>query len=115
MAGANIGRLMSRLQKHDVIALGAPIFIHHFEAHPRYLPLTTAALSGVAQSERQGVTSVITLMELTVRPHQLGRPVDAVQVATSLARHATDFLSNDCRLARLQPLLDVIVLHDFLA
>jgi predicted nucleic acid-binding protein len=155
MGDADIAGLISRLQAHDVIGLDTAIFIYHFEAHPRYLPLTTAALSGVAQGERQGVTSVITLMELTVRPHQLERPAvaqhyeallshfphltmvdvdravarraaelrgryrvrpaDALQVATSLVHMATAFLTNDRRLARLQPLIDIILLDDFLA
>ncbi len=155
MGGADIDGLTSRLRAHDVIALDTAIFIYHFEAHPRYLSLTTAALSGVAQGERQGVTSVITLMELTVRPHQLERPAvaqhyeallshfphltmvdvdravarraaelraryrvrpaDALQVAASLVHDATAFLTNDRRLARLQSLIDVILLDDFLA
>ena len=154
MAGA-IGRLTASLQAHEIIGLDTSIFIYHFEAHPRYLPLTTLALSGVAQGDQQGVTSVITLMELTVRPHQLGRPAvaqhyeallshfpnllladvdrsvarraaalraryrvrpaDALQVAASLVHHATAFLTNDRGLARLNPLLDVILLDDFLA
>jgi len=155
MADADLGRLTARLQAHDVIGLDTSIFIYHFEAHPRYLPLTTAALTSIAQGERGAVTSVITLMELTVRPHQLERPVvarhyeallthfpnlllvdvdravarraaalraryrvrpaDALQVAASLVHHATAFLTNDRRLARLSPLLDVILLDDFLA
>ncbi len=154
MAGADLGRLTARLQAHDVIGLDTSIFIYHFEAHPRYLPLTTALLTGVAQGKPQAVTSVITLMELTVRPHQLERPAvaqhyeallhhfpnlllvdvdravarraaalraryrvrpaDALQIAASLVHHATAFLTNDRRLARLSPLLDVVLLDDFL-
>ena len=154
MADADIGRLRARLQAHNVIGLDTSVFIYHFEAHPRYLPLTTLVLTGVAQGERQGMTSVITLMELTVRPHQLGRPAvaqhyeallshfpnlllvdvdrsvarraaelrshyrvrpaDALQVAASLVYDATAFLTNDRRLARLHPLLEVVLLDDFL-
>ena len=155
MADADLGRLTARLQVHAIIGLDTSIFIYHFEAHPRYLPLTTAALTGIAQGERQAVTSVITLMELTVRPHQLERPAvarhyeallnhfpnlllvdvdravarwaaalraryrvrpaDALQVAAALVHHATAFLTNDRRLARFSPLLEVILLDDFLA
>jgi len=154
MADPDLGRLTTRLQAHEVIGLDTSIFVYHFGAHPRYLPLTTLALTGVAQGERLGVTSVITVMELTVRPHQLGRPAvaqhyeallshfpnlllvdvgrsaarwaaelrthyrvrpaNALQVATSLVHHATALLTNDRRLARLHPLLDVILLDDFL-
>ena len=155
MAAPDLRRLTARLETHDVISLDTSIFIYHFEAHPRYLPLTTLALMGIAQGDRQGVTSIITLMELTVRPHQLGRPgvarhyealishfpnlllvdvdrsvarraavlrardrvrpADALQVAASLVHNATAFLTNDRHLARLQPLLEVILLDDFLA
>ena len=85
MGDADIERLTSRLQAHDVIGLDTSIFIYQFEAHPRYLPLATAVLSGVAAGERQGVTSAITLMELTVRPHQLGRRAVAGRAVTALA------------------------------
>ncbi len=154
MADADIRGLKARLLAHEIIGLDTSIFIYHFEAHPRYLPLTTAALSMVAGGERRSVTSVITLMELTVRPHQVGRPTvarryeallnhfpnlrlvnvdravarqaaalraryrvrpaDALQVAAALVHQATVFLSNDRGLARLNPLLDVVLLDDFL-
>ena len=154
MGDADIEGLTSRLQAHDVIGLDTSIFIYQFEAHPRYLPLATAVLSGVAAGERQGVTSAITLMELTVRPHQLGRravarhyemllvhfpnllladidrsvarkaaelrahyrvrPADALQLAAAQVHDATAFLTNDHRLARLNPVIDVIMLDDFL-
>ena len=69
----NIHRLTADLQRHPIIGLDTSIFIYHLEAHPRYLPLTTAILSGIVEGDRQGVTSTITLMELTVRPWQLQR------------------------------------------
>lgn len=155
MAGGNNEGLNARLAGHNLVGLDTPLFIYHFEAHPRYLPLTTLVLSGVATGERQGITSTITLMEIAVRPHQLGRPgvarhyeallyhfpnlllahvdravvrqaaqlrahyrvrpADALQVAAVLVHGATTFLTNDRRLVRLQPLLDVILLDEFLA
>jgi len=69
----NIQRLIARLHGHAVIGLDTSIFIYHFEVHPRYLPLTTGILSGIAEGDHRGVTSTITLMELTVRPWQLER------------------------------------------
>jgi predicted nucleic acid-binding protein len=41
------------------------------------------------------------------------RPPDALQVAASLSYGATLFLTNDQRLARLQPVLEIAVLDDF--
>ena len=43
------------------------------------------------------------------------RPADALQVATALVHGATAFVSNDRGLARLAPLLDIIILDDFAA
>ena len=43
------------------------------------------------------------------------RPADALQVATALVHGATAFVSNDQGLARLAPLLDIIILDDFAA
>jgi predicted nucleic acid-binding protein len=41
------------------------------------------------------------------------RPADALQAATALVHEATAMVSNDRQLARLAPLLDVIILDDF--
>lgn len=41
------------------------------------------------------------------------RPADALQVATGLLRGATAFVTNDRRLACLAPVLDVVLLDDF--
>ena len=43
--------------------------------------------------------------------HRL-RPVDAIQLATALVQHATAFVTNDATLARLTPMLDVVLLDD---
>ena len=42
------------------------------------------------------------------------RPADALQVATTLVHRATVFVTNDQRLARLSPEVDVIALDDFM-
>jgi predicted nucleic acid-binding protein len=41
------------------------------------------------------------------------RPADALQVATALISDATAFVTNDQDLDRLSPLLDVILLEDY--
>jgi predicted nucleic acid-binding protein len=41
-------------------------------------------------------------------------PPDALQVAASLSFGAKAFLTNDKRLSRLQQLIDILVLDDFL-
>ena len=43
------------------------------------------------------------------------RPADALQVATAVTQQATAWISNDKKLKRLSPQLDVIILDDFVA
>ena len=142
-----------RLTKAKVIGLDTPIFIYFLENNERYGPLAQLTINGIEKGKWEGVTSTITLMEITVRPWQLGResaareyeailvhfpnlsvvdvdrnvaraaaqlrakynvsPPDALQVAASLSYGAKAFLTNDKRLSRLQELIDILVLDDF--
>ena len=70
-------RLVKRLASHQLIGLDTSVFIYHFEAHPRYQALTRVLLDAVQAGRPAAVTSTITVMELTVRPWQLGRPAVA--------------------------------------
>ena len=148
-----MGRFRERLARHAIIGLDTVIFIYHLETHPRYQPLTQELLAGIEVGRQTAITSTVTVMELTVRPWQVGRPAvareyeallvhfphltladvtrdvarraaqlraryrlrpaDALQVATALVHGATAFVTNDRRLARLSPVLDIIVLDDF--
>jgi len=143
-----------QLAKHTIVGLDTSIFIYHLEAHPRYQPLTQELLAGIQTGRQTAVTSVVTVMELTVRPWQLGRsavareyealllyfpnlvladvtravarraaqlrarynvrPADALQTATALLNGATAFVTNDRKLVRLAPELDVLVLASFI-
>ena len=142
-----------RLAKVKVIGLDTSIFIYFLENNSRYGPLAQITINGIEKGKWQGVTSTITLMEITVRPWQLGNesaareyeavlvhfpnlsvvdvdrnvarlaaqlrakynvsPPDALQVAASLNFGAKAFLTNDKRLSKLQELIDVLVLDDF--
>ena len=145
--------LSKRLAKAKVIGLDTPIFIYFLEDHPKYGPLAEITINGIEKGKWQGVTSTITLMEITVRPWQMGReaaareyeailvhfpnlsvvdvdrtvaraaaqlrakykiaPPDALQVAASLSFGAKAFITNDRRLTKLQDLIDILVLDDF--
>jgi predicted nucleic acid-binding protein len=142
-----------RLARAKVIGLDTPLFIYFLENNERYEKLSQITIKGIEKGKWLGVTSTITLMEITVRPWQLGleaaareyeavlvhfpnlsvvdvdrtvaraaaqlrakynvSPPDALQVAASLSFGANAFLTNDKRLSKLQDLLDVIVLDDF--
>ena len=143
-----------QLAGHAIVGLDTSVFIYHLEAHPRYQPLTQELLADVQAGRQTAVTSVITVMELTVRPWQLGRsavareyeallvhfpnlvladvtravarraaqlrarynvrPADALQAATALLDGATAFVTNDRKLTRLAPELDILVLESFI-
>ena len=66
-------RFKEQLAEHSVVGLDTSVFIYHFEAHPRYLPLTQELLTGVQAGQWSAITSAITVMELTVHPWKIGR------------------------------------------
>jgi predicted nucleic acid-binding protein len=146
-------QLGKRLARANVVGLDTPLFIYFLENNTRYGELARVTIGGIEKGRWQGITSTITLMEITVRPWQLGReavareyeavlvhfpnlsivdidrdiaraaaqlrakyniaPPDALQVAASLSFGARAFLTNDKRLVKLQELMDVLVLDDF--
>lgn len=79
-----MGRLSERIAAFSCVGLDTSILIYHLEAHPNYAPLTEELLNGIEQNRWRAVTSVITLMELTVKPWQLGRQDIARQYETLL-------------------------------
>jgi predicted nucleic acid-binding protein len=65
--------LPGRLMPFTCYGLDTSIFIYHLEANPAYVQATREIFSSVASGMKQAVTSTITLMEINVRPMQLGR------------------------------------------
>lgn len=145
--------LAERLASHKIIGVDSAIFIYQVEAHPIYQPLADTVLSGIANQRYKGVTSVITLIELTVHPWranlamiareyeallahfpnlhlvEINRNIarraarlrarfgihtpDALQVAAALEYGATAFVSNDLALHRLNDVMDMIILREY--
>src|SRR5215208_4594042 len=64
--------LGKRLTKAKVIGLDTPLFIYFLENNERYGVLARLTIHGIERGKWQGITSTITLMEITVRPWQLG-------------------------------------------
>lgn len=97
--------LAQALAAHTVIGIDTSPFIYLWERHPRYFGLAETLFRHLRSPGVQGVTSIITLIEVCVHPRKQGRtdlveayerallhsqqvqvlPVDAV-----LARRATD-------------------------
>ena len=143
-----------RLAKAKVIGLDTSVFVYFLENNPRYAELAQITIKGIEDGKWQGVTSTITLMEITVRPWQLENesaareyeavlvhfpnltivdvdrnvaraaaqlrakykvsPPDALQVAAGISFGANAFLTNDKRLSKLEDVIDIIVMDDYL-
>lgn len=58
------------------------------------------------------VTRDIARQAARLRARHRIRPVDAIQLATALVHGATAFVTNDAALARLTPVLDLVLLDD---
>lgn len=61
------------LSCHKKVELDTMVFIYHLEDHPRYVPLTQRIFEALEVGENRGITSVIALLELLVRPKVEGR------------------------------------------
>jgi uncharacterized protein len=92
-----MGGLTRRLAEGSLVALDTCVFIYHVEAHPRYRFLTGDMFEGIQASRWQAVTSVVTLMELTVRPWQLGREDAAREYEALIARFPNLLLADITR------------------
>jgi predicted nucleic acid-binding protein len=65
--------LQQRLEAHQLIGLDTAIFIYHFEANQKYLPLTRTILKYVESGQTNGIISTVVVMELTVHPWRKNR------------------------------------------
>ncbi|MEK7217166.1 MAG: type II toxin-antitoxin system VapC family toxin [Chloroflexota bacterium] len=67
---AGVGGFAAR---HRRIGIDTSVFIYHLEDVAEYRAAADAVLESVLRGTVAGVTSVLTLVELTVKPHSLGR------------------------------------------
>ncbi|MCC6299734.1 MAG: PIN domain-containing protein [Anaerolineales bacterium] len=77
--------LGKRLATAKLVGLDTPTFIYFLEDNQRYSSLAQIIFAGIEKGKWQGVTSTITLMEVTVRPWQLGRELAAREYEAVLA------------------------------
>jgi len=71
--GKEAQRLAAALGAHPVVALDTPVFIYHFEEHPRYSQVTIPLFRYVEGGGCRAVTSVLSRLEILVRPLQQER------------------------------------------
>ncbi len=61
------------LRQHKRVLIDTGVWIHHFEQHPEFGRAAGIAIQSLEDGRFRGVASELTLLELTVRPLQLGR------------------------------------------
>lgn len=79
--------LAATLRSHERVGLDTPVFIYHIEARARFAGPAGVALDELAGGAFAGVTSVLTLMEIAVKPLQIGRPEVAEEYEVLLANY----------------------------
>ena len=60
--------IKSLLEKHPIIGIDTVAFIYHLEENHRYLPFTNVLFEMVENGTIKGVISVVTIMEILVKP-----------------------------------------------
>jgi predicted nucleic acid-binding protein len=70
--------LLKLLKEHQIIALDTAIFIYHFEKDNCYFPATQILFHNIQSLHNKGVTTVVTLAEILIRPMQLEN-VEAIE------------------------------------
>lgn len=58
------------LEKYPIVGIDTVAFIYHLEENQRYLPFTNVLFEMVENGTIRGVTSVVTVMEILVKPKQ---------------------------------------------
>ena len=79
--------LATILRRHERVGLDASVFIYHIEGTTRFAEPAGVALEELARGSFIGVTSVLTLMEIAVKPLQVGRPDVAEEYEVLLANY----------------------------
>jgi predicted nucleic acid-binding protein len=94
-------QLEQDLAPHYIIGLDTAPFIYLWERHPRYFAFAETLFRHLGKPDRQGITSMITLIEVCVLPQRQGRQ-DLVQAYERALLHSLQvrMLPVDAVLAR---------------
>ena len=76
--GIDTASLEDFLNRHRLIGADTMVFIYHLEDHPVYAPLTEMIFESWEAGSTFGITSIITLLEILVKPKR-DRNSDAVR------------------------------------
>ena len=61
------------LRGHKRVLIDTSIWIYHFEQHPKFAAPAGDVIADLEEGRFRGISSELTLLELVVRPLQLGR------------------------------------------
>ena len=61
-----------KVLRAKTIGLDTMLFIYHMEDHPKYSTVTEKLFEGVEHGKHSGVTSILTLIELLIKPKREG-------------------------------------------
>lgn len=61
------------LRQHRRVLIDSSVWIYHFEQHPEFARAAGQVIQSLEEGRFRGIVSELTLLELTVRPLQLGR------------------------------------------
>jgi len=104
-----LGHGVTALSRHRHVGFDTSIFIYRIEQTGRWSDVSLEILRTLADGQFTGVTSVLTLMEISVKPVRLGRPevadayehlirgirnLDVVDIDTRIARVGAELRAN---------------------
>jgi predicted nucleic acid-binding protein len=81
-----VAGIADALDGYETIGIDTSPFIYYIEDHPQYASLVQIILNHLATGTSQGVTSVITMMEISVKPLREQRLARANEYASFLER-----------------------------
>jgi len=91
--------IVDALRSFQRVGFDTPVFAYHIEQGSRWAVPASVALGAMTDGKFAGITSVLTLLEISIKPLRLGRPeiADAYEALigniTNLAIHGVDVQS----------------------
>lgn len=86
--------IVDALRSFQYVGFDTPVFVYHIEQSSRWAATATAALEAMVGGSFSGLTSVITLLEISIKPLRLGRP-EVADAYEALIGDITNLAIND--------------------
>jgi predicted nucleic acid-binding protein len=68
------GEIVGALRSFQRVGFDTPVFVYYIEQSSRWAAAAGSALEAMADGTFAGLTSVLTLLEVAIKPLRLGRP-----------------------------------------